>query len=151
MALSPCCVPAGILPAFCPHLTADIGSKNVSQRHSDKELNRAPGGVPAGGGARQSDAGGDGVAGGHPAGVGHGGPRVAVRRPRLRPGLELVRLFTLPYWGNFRNSPNPLLDQRHLWGKKILLSCIPPEVSPIKCDVRECVVRTSYSLENLTS
>ena len=25
-----------------------------------------------------------------------------------------------------------------------------PEVSPIKCDVRECVVRTSDSLENLT-
>ena len=24
------------------------------------------------------------------------------------------------------------------------------EVSPIKCDVRECVVRTSDSLENLT-
>ena len=25
-----------------------------------------------------------------------------------------------------------------------------PEVSPIECDVRECVVRTSDSLENLT-
>ena len=40
MALSPCCVPAGILPAFCPHLTADIGSKNVNKRHSDKKWNR---------------------------------------------------------------------------------------------------------------